>query len=91
MGKKRRGYKREAEIFKTLGHPDRLKILEKIMENECNVTEIWTSLKLPQATVSQHLALLRSRDIVESVREGVYICYKVTNKTVRRVMKLINE
>jgi ArsR family transcriptional regulator len=82
-------YEREAEILKTLGHPIRLKIVEGLLECECCVKNIWTALALPQATVSQHLALLKNKNIVSSERKGVTMCYAVSDETVRSIMKAL--
>ena len=82
-------YERKAEILKTLGHPIRLKIVEGLLECECCVKNIWTALALPQATVSQHLALLKNKNIVTSERKGVTMCYAVSDETVRSIMKAL--
>ena len=83
------GYEREAEILKILGHPVRLKIIEVLLECECCVKNIWTALDLPQATVSQHLALLKNKNIVSSERKGVTMCYSIADPTVLRIMKAL--
>ena len=82
-------YEREAEILKTIGHPVRLKIIEGLLQAECNVKKIWTELKLPQATVSQHLALLKNRNIVSSYRKGVTMCYLVSDPVVKKIMDIL--
>jgi DNA-binding transcriptional ArsR family regulator len=56
-----RQYSSEAEVLKILGHPLRLKIVAGLCTQECNVKHIWECLGLPQATVSQHLALLKKQ------------------------------
>ena len=70
-------YDREAEILKVLGHPVRLKIVAGLMSESCNVKKIWECLELPQATVSQHLALLKNKGIIEGRRDGVEVFYSV--------------
>lgn len=82
-------FEREAEILKTLGHPIRLKIIEGLLECECCVKNIWTALGLPQATVSQHLALLKNKNIVSSERRGVQMCYSICDETVLKIMKVL--
>ena len=70
---------RESEILKVLGHPIRLKIVAGLMTESCNVKKIWECLSLPQATVSQHLALLKNKNIITGHREGVEVYYQVTS------------
>ena len=55
----------EADVLKVLGHPIRLKIVAGLCTQECNVKHIWECLGLPQATVSQHLALLKNKGIAK--------------------------
>lgn len=90
MGKtdfdKDRNYDREAEIIKVLGHPVRLKIVAGLMSESCNVKKIWECLGLPQATVSQHLALLKNKGIIEGRREGVEVFYHVTSDQARNIV-----
>lgn len=77
---------REAEILKVLGHPIRLKIVAGLMSQSCNVKKIWECLGLPQATVSQHLALLKNKGIIEGRREGVEVYYHVVSEHARNVV-----
>lgn len=88
---KSKGYSKEAEILKVLGHPIRLKIVAGLCTRECNVKHIWECLGLPQATVSQHLALLKNKGVIEGNREGVEVHYSVVNPLVRRLLEVIEE
>lgn len=84
-------FDRESEILKVLGHPIRLKIVAGLMSQSCNVKKIWECLGLPQATVSQHLALLKNKDIISGRREGVEVFYQVTSPEARRIVEAIFE
>ena len=88
---KSKGYSKEAEILKVLGHPIRLKIVAGLCTRECNVKHIWECLGLPQATVSQHLALLKNKGVIEGNREGVEVHYSVVSPLVRRLLEVIEE
>ena len=88
---KMQNYDREAEILKVLGHPVRLKIVAGLTTMTCNVKKIWECLGLPQATVSQHLALLKNKGIIEGRREGVEVFYYVTSEEARRVVDSLFE
>jgi ArsR family transcriptional regulator len=79
-------YHRESEILKVLGHPIRLKIIAGLMSQSCNVKKIWECLSLPQATVSQHLALLKNKGIISGRREGVEVFYQVTSAEAIRIV-----
>lgn len=88
---KEQDYNRESEILKVLGHPIRLKIVAGLMSQSCNVKKIWECLDLPQATVSQHLALLKNKDIISGRREGVEVFYQVTSPEAKRIVGAIFE
>jgi ArsR family transcriptional regulator len=83
-------YKKESEMLKALAHPIRLRMVEGLMHNECNVNKIVKVLKIPQSTVSQHLALLKSRGIVQIRKEGVKTCYSVSNDKVVKLVKVLS-
>ncbi|NJC88598.1 MAG: winged helix-turn-helix transcriptional regulator [Desulfuromonas sp.] len=83
---KARNFDREAEILKVLGHPIRLKIVAGLMSQSCNVKKIWECLGLPQATVSQHLALLKNKGIIDGRRDGVEVYYQVVSGPARDVV-----
>lgn len=83
---KERLFSSEAEVLKVLGHPVRLKIVAGLCSRECNVKYIWECLGLPQATVSQHLALLKHKGIIEGRREGVEVHYSVINPLAQKIV-----
>ncbi len=86
---KSRGFDTEADIFKVLGHPIRLKIVAGLCSKECNVKYIWECLGLPQATVSQHLALLKNKGIIEGKRDGVEVFYTVVHPLAKKIIEII--
>lgn len=77
---------REAEILKVLGHPIRLKIVAGLLSQSCNVKKMWECLELPQATVSQHLSLLKSKKIIAGRREGTEVFYTVISPEARTII-----
>lgn len=78
-----------AEILKVLGHPVRLKIVCGLITQNACVTDIHSCLGLPQATVSQHLSLLKNKKIVKSTRDGVRMQYQVIDEDVIRFVKAL--
>lgn len=77
---------REAEILKVLGHPIRLKIVAGLLSQSCNVKKIWECLELPQATVSQHLSLLKSKGIIAGRRDGTEVFYSVISPQAEEII-----
>jgi ArsR family transcriptional regulator len=83
---KKKEFTAESEVLKVLGHPIRLKIVTGLCSRECNVKYIWECLGLPQATVSQHLALLKNKGIIEGKRNGVEVHYSVNNPLAKKII-----
>ena len=65
----------KAEFFKALAHPIRIRILEIVRDGEHSVQELQVALGVDQATVSQHLAVLRGKDVVVARKEGTTVRY----------------
>lgn len=79
-------YTRDSATLKALAHPVRLRIVYGLIHHECNVDKMVKALKIPQSTVSQHLALLKTRGVLQVRKEGVRTCYRVTDP---RIVKLL--
>lgn len=87
---KKKDFTQEAELFKALGHPIRLKIVYGLMQvGGCNVKNMQECLGLHQATVSQHLIHLKSRGVIESTRQGLEMIYRVTNPLAERIVEVL--
>ncbi|PLX71526.1 MAG: transcriptional regulator [Denitrovibrio sp.] len=80
-----------SEKIKALGHPIRLKLVIGLMGNECNVSKICKGLAIPQATTSQHLAILKNKGIIVGKRTGTSICYSVCDEGVKDMIKTLME
>jgi len=83
------GFELMSEELKAIAHPARLKMLEGLIKNECNVTLIQKKLGLPQSTISQHLKILKNAGIIKGRREGTKICYSVVNNRVIKIIDII--
>ncbi|MFQ5821087.1 MAG: ArsR/SmtB family transcription factor [Candidatus Heimdallarchaeota archaeon] len=87
----KRVYKLHAELCKTLANPTRLEILSWLREGERSVSELTTLTGVRQATISQHLAVLRQRRVVSTRKEGANIFYKIANPKIVEACDLIRE
>ncbi len=70
----------KADLFKTLAHPARIRLLDALREGEKTVAELQQVLELGQSAVSQHLAALRGKGIVVARREGLFVRYSVADR-----------
>ncbi len=69
----------KAEFFKALAHPLRIRILELLRSGPLSVTQIQETTGAPGSSVSQQLAVLRGRNILETERRGTTIIYSVAD------------
>lgn len=92
MEKNLKKYNEQAEWLKVLAHPVRLCIVNGLLNNGgCNVTNMQECLDMPQSTISQHLQKLKSVGIIEGERSGLEIKYKVVDKRVEKLIKILME
>ena len=78
----------KAEFFKALGHPVRIRILELLVGGEHSVKELQEALELEQPIVSEHLALLRGKNIVKARKEGTTVRYTVRDASIRQLLAI---
>lgn len=79
----------KAGIFQALGHPTRIAIVEVLRDGELPAGAIIERLGLEQANASQHLAILRTKQIVNSRREGNQIFYSVRDRVLIDVLDIM--
>jgi DNA-binding transcriptional ArsR family regulator len=78
---------RAAEIFKLLGHPERLLIVEALEHGELTVTGICELCDLEQAICSQHLRRLRQLGVVTCRKDGLNVHYRVIEPKVQHILQ----
>lgn len=80
-----------ARLFKALGHPARLAIINYLLSTEsCICNDIVDELDLAQATVSQHLRELKEAGLIRGTVEGNSICYCMDEKALIRLRDHLN-
>ncbi len=80
-----------ANVCKGLADPKRLLIIQALRNGPRTVTELTEELALPQANVSQHLAVLRQKGLVKSSRDGHWVYYELSSKKIVEAMDLLRE
>jgi len=84
-----RVYEVQAEYFKALSHPLRIRIVHYLKEGERCVCKIVPYLKEEQSNVSRHLAALKRAGILSSRKEGVSVYYRVQDENVYEILDLV--
>jgi ArsR family transcriptional regulator len=78
----------KARMFKTLGHPVRIRILELLADGERGVGDLQAELHLDSGGTSQHLAALRQQGLLDSRRVGTSVFYRVRDPRVADLLAL---
>lgn len=83
-------YEIAAEKLKSLAHPKRLEILSHLAHmDDCNVTALQGITKLPQPTLSQHLARMQRSGVLIRSKRGTEVYYTVSDKGMLEALKLL--
>ncbi len=72
----------KAEFFKALAHPGRIKMIESLRDGEKTVNELQALLDDEPSSASQHLAILRMRNLVVGRRQGTSVYYSVRDPAI---------
>jgi ArsR family transcriptional regulator len=81
-----------ARLAKALGHPARVAILRLLLERgDCQCGVIVDRLPLAQATVSQHLKVLKDAGLIRGEIDPPRVCYCVNPRSIQRLKSLVLE
>lgn len=79
----------KADFFQALAHPTRIAIVEQLRGGELSAGTLIERLGIEQANASQHLAVLRTKNIVSSRKAGNQVFYTVRDPLIIDVLDLM--
>jgi DNA-binding transcriptional ArsR family regulator len=82
---------RTCRSLKAMCHPLRLRILCTLGDNEFSVQDIVDMVGTSQSNISQHLAILRDKDILGSRKEANRVYYRVGDARTLRLIEMMRE
>lgn len=71
-------YQVKADLFRTLGHPVRIRVLELLYDGPRPVHDLLAEIEVEASNLSQQLAVLRRSGIVTSIRQGSTVVYALS-------------
>jgi ArsR family transcriptional regulator, arsenate/arsenite/antimonite-responsive transcriptional repressor len=81
-----------AVLAKALGHPTRVRIMRLLLARDaCYCGELVDELSLAQATVSQHLRVLRDAGLIVGEIEGLRTCYWASRERLAELHELVGD
>ncbi len=81
----------KSEFFRALGHPIRIRILERLVAGERNVQALQDALSVDQPVMSQQLAILRAKNIVVARKEGTTVRYSVRDPLIGDLLEVARQ
>src|SRR5688572_17631351 len=78
----------KADLFKALGHPVRIRILELLRTGEQAVSELQARLEIDPSSVSQQIAVLRNRQLIVGRKQGTSVYYRVIDEQVFELLDI---
>ena len=81
----------KAGVFQALAHPTRVAIAECLNEGEVSAGAILERLGLEQANLSQHLAVMRGKGVVQSRKEGNQVFYSLRHPMLSEVLEIMRQ
>jgi DNA-binding transcriptional ArsR family regulator len=78
-------------FLKVLANPDRLMLMCRLSEGECNVGQLEEDLDIHQPTLSQQLGVLREEGLVSTRRDGKHIFYTLASPESLAVMHVLQQ
>lgn len=79
----------KADIFQALAHPTRIAILESLASGEISAGVLIEKLGMEQANVSQHLSVLRAKQLVSNRKVGNQVFYSIRDPIIMKVLDLM--
>lgn len=79
----------KADIFQALAHPTRIAIIELLEGGELSAGDLIAKLGMEQANVSQHLGVLRAKQLVVNRKAGNQVFYSVRDPIIIEVLALM--
>jgi ArsR family transcriptional regulator len=79
-------YQAKAELFRTLGHPVRIRVLELLQDGPRPVRDLLAEIDVEPSNLSQQLAVLRRAGMVTSTRDGSSVVYALSTPDVAQLL-----
>jgi ArsR family transcriptional regulator len=79
----------KADFFQALAHPTRIAIVEQLRDGELSAGALIGRLGIEQANASQHLAVLRGKNILLSRKSGNQVFYTVRDPLIIEVLDVM--
>jgi ArsR family transcriptional regulator len=84
-------YELHADVCKIFSNAKRLEIISILKDSEMSASELIERTGLSKANLSQHMAVLKSKGVITTRREGVNIYYAISNPKIIQACNLMKD
>lgn len=85
-------FARHADICKTLANPKRLEIIDLLRNGaEFSASQLLERIEISKANLSQHMAILVQKGVVNSRRDGINVCYTLSDNRISTACDIMRE
>jgi len=79
----------KADVFQALAHPTRIHVIETLADGELSVGAILERVKVEPTNLSQHLSVLRLKNLVVTRKDGNQVLYSVRDRLLIELLNLM--
>jgi ArsR family transcriptional regulator, virulence genes transcriptional regulator len=84
-------YELHASMCKVFSNPKRLEVINALREGEMSVGELSKKLGIPIGNLSQHLAIMKERGILNTRKEGNVVFYRLANPKMLKAFDILRD
>jgi DNA-binding transcriptional ArsR family regulator len=84
-------YRIKADFCKTLADPTRQMMISELRDGEKTVGELAEAIEIIQPAASHHLAVLRSKGVVQARRDGTNVYYSLANFKIAEACDMVQQ
>ncbi len=81
----------KAQLFQALAHPTRVAVVEALRDGELAAGTLMDQLQIEQANLSQHLAVLRAKQVVVTRKAGNQVYYALRDPVLATVLDVLRQ
>jgi ArsR family transcriptional regulator len=81
----------QARVFKAMSDENRLKILDLLKEKPFTASELLKELDFGQSTLSHHMKILMTAEVVQARKSGKWIIYSLKQDAFEEMIEWMNQ
>ncbi len=86
-----KSYLQATNCLKTIAHPHRLKMIKLLLEKDRAVGELADACRIKHNVASEHLTIMKDRNLLKSEKVGREVIYKIKEKLLASIMKCVEK